>query len=185
MIPLISGIPNQSPGLRRVLNHSRDLRALRVDMTRSNSQLAAQFNAIAGIIAGVEGKHRPLAQVASAEQKRACAHELYMNAVAIFDMLKWDTAANDKARWKALRDRAELMKDESMTKYLNAADALWRFTVPIARDAFDRHSLYLNPKVKAQVNAGPASDRHSAPLTMWWNLRRNVLQGPGACMWNL
>jgi len=99
-------------------------------MSRSNSQLAAQFDAVARIVAGVEGKHRPLAQVAPAKQKRACAHELYKNAVAIFDMLKWDVAANDKARWKASRDRAELMKDESMMKYLNAADALWRFTVP-------------------------------------------------------
>ncbi|KAH9932593.1 uncharacterized protein B0H18DRAFT_31247 [Fomitopsis serialis] len=146
-------------------------------MAGSNSQLlAAQFDAIASIIAGVEGKHRPLAQVASAEQKRACAHELYKRAVAIFDMLKWDTAANDKARWKALRDRAELMKDESMTKYLNAADALWRFTVPIARDAFHRHSLYLNPKMKAQANARPASDRLSAPAY-------NTAPRLNACRW--
>ncbi|TFY61692.1 hypothetical protein EVJ58_g4352 [Rhodofomes roseus] len=98
-------------------------------MTPPSSRVAAQFNEIVGIITNVERNHCTLAHFATPEQKRGRAAFLYKQAASVFDKLKRDMSSEEKARWRALQNRVDLLKDDSAVDYANASDELWRFTV--------------------------------------------------------
>ncbi|KAH9838983.1 uncharacterized protein C8Q71DRAFT_488847 [Rhodofomes roseus] len=123
-------------------------------MTPPSSRVAAQFNEIVGIITNVERNHCTLAHFATPEQKRGRAAFLYKQAASVFDKLKRDMSSEEKARWRALQNRVDLLKDDNAVDYANASDELWRFTVRMSRSAFEHHSLYLNPpRSKAKTDA--------------------------------